>query len=149
MERNRAAVTPAKILDYFRNSLSQLSGAPAHSVFDVDEMGHRSWADAKPKICYVPSDVVSHRIRYSVSRTEKRIKLIGCIAADGSSLRPALIVPRATFEDKLLLYGYILEKVEIGTQKGHSSIKTLFPTDSMIKLHMRLKGDAENSITTD
>jgi hypothetical protein len=55
------------------------------------------------------------------SRTGKRITLIACVAADGSDIRPCLIIQRKTFDDGLILLGSTPEQVEIYSQ-GHSRL---------------------------
>jgi hypothetical protein len=42
-----------------------------------------------------------HAEKRPVSRQGKRITLIACVAADGSYLRPAVIIPRKTYDDYL------------------------------------------------
>jgi hypothetical protein len=121
IDERRLQVTDDQIQEYFANLLAAVSGAPAHFVFNMDEMGHQAWADAHDVICFVPRDVEEPTVSYPVSRTGKRITLIACIAADGSYLRPSLIIPRKTFDDELLLFGFTPEKVEIYSQT-HSFI---------------------------
>jgi hypothetical protein len=82
----------------------------------MDEMGHQEWSDAIDTICFVPRDIEDQLIFYPVSRTGKRITLIACIAADGSYVRPCLIIQRKTFDDELLVQGFTPEKVEIYSQ---------------------------------
>jgi hypothetical protein len=87
---------------------------------NVDEMGHQPYADANDITCFVPAEHEGNEVRYPVSRVGKRITLIACICADGSYLRPALVIPRKTFDDDLLMHGYSPEKVEIYDQaKGY------------------------------
>jgi hypothetical protein len=116
MEDSRMAVTIEQIEHYFDWITEALTGTPAHFVFNMDEMGHQDWADAHTKICYVPSELAAAHISYPVSRKGKRITLIACIAADGSFLRPALVISRKTFEDELMLFGYTEEKIDIYDQ---------------------------------
>jgi hypothetical protein len=51
-----------------------------------------------------------------VARTGKRITLMASIAADGSVLKPQIIIPRKTVDVDLLLTGLIDEKVTIRSQ---------------------------------
>jgi hypothetical protein len=92
------------------------SGAPAHFVFTMDEMSHQDWADAHDTICFVRRDAADDEIFNPVSRTGKCLMLIVCIAADGSYMRPALIIPRKTFDDELLLFEFTTDKVELYSQ---------------------------------
>jgi hypothetical protein len=49
MDERRMEVTPEQILHYFEHLSDCLSGAPAHFVFNMDEMGHQYWADPKKR----------------------------------------------------------------------------------------------------
>jgi hypothetical protein len=91
----------------------------------MDEMGHQEYADAKPKTCVVPSHVEA-KSHYSVSRRGKRITLIACVSADGSYVTPALIIPRATYEDELAEYGLTDEKIVIYSQKNAFMDRDIF-----------------------
>jgi hypothetical protein len=121
MEDKRTMVDPGLIDDYFNLLFGTVSGTPAAFVFNVDEMGHQPWADAVDSVCFVPSWEMSSVVYYPVSRTGKRITLIACIAADGSYIRPSLILARQTYEDEILLTGLTNDKVEIYSQ-AHSFI---------------------------
>jgi hypothetical protein len=118
MEDSRLHVTEQAIRDYFATLCANVSGAPAHFVFNMDEMGHQTWADAREIICFVPGDYPDETVPYPVSRTGKRVTLVACIAADGSFIRPSIVISRKTFDDELLLYGFTPEKVEIYDQSN-------------------------------
>jgi hypothetical protein len=118
IEDVRLQVTDEDILSYFGKLYQYVSGIPAHFVLNMDEMGHQPFADAKDIVCFVPSWHEESSVRYPVSRIGKRVTLIGCICADGSHLRPCLIIPRQTFDEhRLAQGGYSSDKVEIYTQK--------------------------------
>jgi hypothetical protein len=53
---------------------------------------------------------------YPVSRQGKHVTLIVCIAADGSFLRPAMIIRQNTYGDNLGTYGFTKEKLEAYSQ---------------------------------
>jgi hypothetical protein len=116
MDEKRAQVTDDAIRDYFAGLFATVSGAPAHFVFNMDEMGHQTWVDAEKTVCFVPAEFTEPIVHYPLSRTGKRITLIGCIAADGSFLRPCLVISRKTFDDEILIHGFTPEKVEIYSQ---------------------------------
>jgi hypothetical protein len=118
MEDSRLRVSDESIREYFATLFANVSGAPAHFVFNMDEMGHQTWADAREIMCFVPGDYQEDTVPYPVSRTGKRITLIACVAADGSFVRPCIVISRKTFDDELLLYGFTPEKVEIYNQRN-------------------------------
>jgi hypothetical protein len=117
MEDSRLQVTDEDILQYFHELYSKVNGIPAHFVANMDEMGHQPFADAKDTICFVPSTFLESFVPYPVSRVGKRITLIGSIFADGSYLKPGLVIPRQTYDDQIICIGYDRNKVEIYTQK--------------------------------
>jgi hypothetical protein len=112
MDAKRTEVTAEQIQAHFATLFATLSGAPAHFVFNMDEMGHQEWADAPDNGCVVPISHGGNRVYYPVSRTGKRITLLACVAADGSYLKPAVVITRKTYDDDLVLYGLTSEKVE-------------------------------------
>jgi hypothetical protein len=116
MEDTRMAVTIEQISEHFALLSKLLTDVPAQFVWNMDEMGHQDWPDAVDKVCYVPAELPTNHVTYPVSRKGKRITLIACIGADGSFMRPALVISRKTFEDELLLFGYTPDKVEIYDQ---------------------------------
>jgi hypothetical protein len=117
MEAERMNVPDQAVYTWFENLSRSIDGVPPHFVFNMDEMGHQDYADAKVKRCLLPAHVNDSRPCYEVSRRGKRITLIGCVVADGSYLRPALIVSRSTYEDEVLEYGLTEEKLEVYSQK--------------------------------
>jgi hypothetical protein len=118
MEDKRINVGIDVIEDYFQVLFGKVSGVPAAFVFNVDEMGHQEWADAPDTVCFVSSCERAPVVYYPVSRTGKRITLIACIAADGSFVRPAVILARKTYEDEILLTGLTNEKIEFYSQEN-------------------------------
>jgi hypothetical protein len=128
MEDKRLAVTQEQIRAYFHTLYETVNGVPAHFLFNMDEMGHQPWADARDKVCFVPTNHSGATVNYPVSRTGRRITLIGCIAADGSFLRPSVIIPRKTYDDDLMLYGLTPEKVDVYHQKKGYIDKDIFFT---------------------
>jgi uncharacterized protein YjhX (UPF0386 family) len=117
----------------------------------MDEMGHQEFADAPIKTAFIPADARDKQVYYPVSRTGKRITLIACIAADGSYLKPALIIARKTFDDELVDYGYTPEKLDIISIRriNHSSRQPYSKTGSTIHLFRKFKTDSVISGTQD
>jgi hypothetical protein len=76
-----------------------VTGTPSNFLFNMDEMGHQESADAHSKVCIVTASHAGDLVYYPVSLAEKRITLIASCAADGSYIKPAVIVARKTFED--------------------------------------------------
>jgi hypothetical protein len=94
-----------------------------HFVINMDEMGHQDWADRQTKTWYVSSEVKENYVYVPVSRTGRRITLVACIAADGSSIKALVIIPRKTVDPDLFLLGWTDEKVVVRHQ-GKAFINT-------------------------
>jgi hypothetical protein len=109
----RAGVNEDVVREYFATFCRIVSGTPAHFMWDMDEMGHQKWSDARDAICFAPSHLSGRKMDCSVPRSGKRITLIVCISADGSYMRPALVISRQTLKDELFLHGFTSDKVEI------------------------------------
>jgi hypothetical protein len=67
---------------------ANVSGVPAHFVFNMDEMGHRDGADRNERTGYARYDTQGDTVGVPVSRQGKHISLLAYIALDGSYIRP-------------------------------------------------------------
>jgi hypothetical protein len=147
MDGQRMAVTDEQVIAYLTELHNAVSGVPAHFVFNMDEMGHQEAADAKQKKCVVPSGLGDRMINYAISRQGKRITLIACVGADGSYIRPCVIIPRVTIENELSQEGWTPEKLEVYSQR-HSYIfhdwckDTLIPEVNARRAKYYYHGDA-------
>jgi hypothetical protein len=94
MEDKRTEVTEDTIYDFFRTVIEAIDGVPSHFVFNIDEMGHQDWANWGQQTCVVPVADHDDYVYMRVPCAGKRITLMACIAADGSSIKPQIIIPR-------------------------------------------------------
>jgi hypothetical protein len=121
MEERRLQVAHEDVEAYFGRLDEALQDVPAHFVYNMDEMGHQEWADRPEKVCYVPTSHPQAHAYFPVPRTGKRITLVACVAANGSFLKPLIVVPRKTDDSDLALTGITDEKVAIYSQaKGYT-----------------------------
>jgi hypothetical protein len=112
-EEDRVKCDLNAIEEYFDSLQRTAEETPAAFVFNADETGFHDWAD-KHEICaIVPIEYQKEIIEIPVKRQGKRASLLGCISADGSALKPMVIVTRRSFEDELWHNGYTPEKVKI------------------------------------
>jgi hypothetical protein len=87
----------------------------------MDEMGHQEWADHQREVCYGSNAHDESQVYFSVTRTGKRITLIGCDGADVSFLKPLIVLLRKTYDSDLALLGRTDEKVGVYSQsKGYT-----------------------------
>jgi hypothetical protein len=101
---------------HLANLRDTIEGVPAHFVYNLDELGHQPWADAKVATCISQAEYTERTVYYHVSRQEERITLIAWVAADDSHLRLAVIIPRKTYDDDLCICGLTMEKIDVYVQ---------------------------------
>ena len=118
MESLRLQAEDEEIDRYFELLESDVEGVPAHFIFNADECGFDEWQDRRECHAIVPAEYASDSILVPVTRQSRRSTLLGCIAADGSSLQPFVVVTRKTISHELRLNGYTAEKVEIVHQEN-------------------------------
>jgi hypothetical protein len=116
MEGTRVEVDPAKIEDFYDELEALIEDVPAAFIFNMDESGCSDWADKREIRVLVPDTFVGSFIHIPVDRNSKRSTLVGAIAADGTALKPMVVVDRVTMETDLTLVGYDSEKVDMVTQ---------------------------------
>jgi hypothetical protein len=104
MELQHSGVSPDEILQYFDKLSIVFDGTPSGFVWNMDEFVHAEWPNTHPDIIYVLPDHTVYTAPIAVSRTGKRITVIGCICADGSFATPMLIIPRNTTDPDLTLF---------------------------------------------
>ena len=92
---------------------------PSAFVVNIDESGFEEFVDTRKRTCIVPAKYELNSIPIPVSRKEKRATLLAGICADGTGLKPMVILPRTTIDEELVLYGYTPDKIHYGaTETG-------------------------------
>ena len=113
MESDRVDCDPEEIDEYFVNLENILDGSiPAPFVINIDQSGFQEWADKRNLI------VTKDEIKIPVARATKRASILAGIAADGSTITPAVIVPHKTIEMELFENGYTPDKVMLAYQEN-------------------------------
>jgi hypothetical protein len=69
------------------------------------------YPDARPETVVVPADYSLDQRYIPRDRSIKRSTLVAAIAADGTGLKPLIIVPRLTIERGLYFWGYEVTNV--------------------------------------
>jgi hypothetical protein len=110
MEIERLNVPDDAVHDWFTMLQNSISDTPANFVYNMDYMGHRKHAGAKPIELLVPA-YVADMPYYDVSRRAKRILIPLTV----------LILSRQIYDDELVEYVFTPEKTEIYPQ-NHAPI---------------------------
>lgn len=108
MEQVRAEVPIEIIIDHYdklEKYLEALNIPPAF-MFNVDESGFHEFVDAIKTRVVVPIECTEEQVVVSVNRNSKRASMIGCIAADGTALKPMIVTPRKRIALNLKYHGY-------------------------------------------
>ena len=121
LEDSRAFAKPDEIDAYFEkiHEIIEVAQIPAAFIVNVDESGFDQFVDARRSVRIVPSEYELDEVPVPVTRAEKRATLVAAVCADGSAIRPMVILPRQTVEEELLVRGYTGDKVHFGhSEKG-------------------------------
>ena len=121
MEDSRNFSDRNEIDEYFARLGEMLDVAkiPPAFVINADETGFQEFVDARGSARIVPTEYPLNSVPVPVTRAEKRATLLAAISADGTYLRPMVVVPRDTMERELLLRGYTPDKIHYGrSEKG-------------------------------
>ena len=120
METIRAEVPLEVIIDHYDRLQSVLSQEhiPPAFFFNVDESGFQTFVDARDTTLIVPSTCPDEEICFPVNRCAKRATMIGCIAADGTALKPFIISPNKTIERSMKSCGYGEQNVVVVSQEN-------------------------------
>lgn len=115
MENDRIFCDPQKIDNYFNELEEALKyDIPPQFIINIDETGFQEWVDAKRLKCIVPRSHEKITVKIPKERSTKRATMLSGICADGSTIRPMVIVSRETIEKELLDNGYTPDKVMYG-----------------------------------
>ena len=102
MDALRVPIPKDKIDDYFRRLEEAVNGVPASLVLNVDEADEDDYCDLHSYQVIILQDYTETSIEIPLRRDSKRSNLIHTIAADGTYLKPLLIIPRKTVDSSIL-----------------------------------------------
>jgi hypothetical protein len=102
--------------------------------------------DARPETVVVPADSPLNHIYIPADGSIKRSTLVAAIAADGTGLKPLIIVPRLTIERELFFWGYELTKV-IFEYEEHGFITIQLLKNGLTNCSCLTMPNSENSRT--
>jgi hypothetical protein len=88
-----------------------MAKVPREFIFNVDETGCDEFVDSKNVPVLVPTAHKGDHVDIPINRQSKRATLTACIAADGSALKPFVILPRETIDEDIYRAGYTPDKV--------------------------------------
>ena len=108
IEKERAQVTQESINKHFEDLSRNITGIPARFIFNADESGFQDFVDSSEVHVIVPSSYHEETINVPTDRSQKRATMLATIAADGSFLKPLVIMQRKTYENDIMEAGYNL-----------------------------------------
>jgi hypothetical protein len=125
-DAGRVYASDESIREWYANLAQKIHDVPREFILNVDETGFSEWADAKDTQVIVPIEYDHPTIKVPVHRSAQRRSMCICIGADGSAMRPFIIVERVTGDEDMRLMGYTEEKVHLSFQKAAFMTKHLW-----------------------
>ena len=126
MEKERIMADPEKIQNFYSELEELIDDTPASLVFNLDESGFQEWTDRCKITVVVPISHLEERIEIPKDRSSKRSSLLVCIAADGTFLKPLIIITRKTAELEIFNVGYTPNRTILCYQENGFITTTLF-----------------------
>jgi hypothetical protein len=115
--------------EYSTTLSTPLDGVPLELLLNMDELGHANWSGAHSETVPVPQELEVDSMPVPVSRTGKRITLIGCMCTDGSFISLLLIIQRRAVDADLRLFGIFNASCRIGPQTNGFVDCTIFEAE--------------------
>lgn len=109
MEDKRCECSTEAIDEYFEEFARLANDRPASLICNLDEMGYLESQDRRKQVCIVPAGIDPRTVRIPVDRQKRRLTILQCVFADGTKVKPAVVLPRKTAERELLDIGIVPE----------------------------------------
>jgi hypothetical protein len=117
MERTRVMADENAIDAYYEHLTMFVPGIPPAFIVNANESGFADHTDAGPETFVVPVDYPLDNIYIPIDHHIKRATLIAAIIADGTGLKPLMIVPRFMIEWEPYFWGYEVTKMTFKYQE--------------------------------
>lgn len=75
---------------------------PNPFIYNVDEEGHDEYVDTKKTETVVVPKGNTEKLRFPVERKDDHTTFVACICADGTYMKPLIVVKRKTIEARIL-----------------------------------------------
>lgn len=103
IDEKRYFINPNDIDNFYQNLKTLVDGCPASLVFNM-EAGQDEFVDSHSMNVIVPFSCTDATTKVPVRRKCKRSTLVHCICADGTVMKPLLIIPRKTLDSILIKF---------------------------------------------
>ena len=110
-EASRMRMNHVAVDNYMTTTPTLINNVHAAFVFNMDESGINEYANAKAKKVLVGFNSGLTSIRYPVRRDTSHATLVACIASDGTSTKPLVIIKELTIRERLVREGWTRRKV--------------------------------------
>ena len=118
LEAERVKCPKEEINLYFDNIKHALDGVPAALIGNLDEMGYADSTDTREICVVVPADHDGKDVVLPFERVNNHITFIETIFADGTRLKPAIIIRRKNIEQEVYENGLTPEKLTLYYQEN-------------------------------
>ena len=119
-EAGRLLMNPDEITRYTTQAVAQLNNVPAALVFNMDETGINERANSTAKKVLVDFNSTETSTKYAKENNTDHATLVACIAADGTAMKPLVIITQATIRERLVQEGWTPRKAMFAhTESGY------------------------------
>jgi hypothetical protein len=106
MDKSRVMADLKAIDNFYANIAILIKGIPRAFIVNMDESGFSDYREARRETVVVPVDYPGDTTPIPFDRNIKRAIMVPAIAADGTALKPLIIILRKTIEVELILCQY-------------------------------------------
>jgi hypothetical protein len=126
MEEKRVHYNRAQLLQWYTELGNTIKNIPRYFIFNMDETGVDDFVDSHDILVAIPRQGSDKKVSIPISRNSKRATLTGFIAADGSALKPLVIMSTGSIIEDIEEAGYTPDKVQFIYQSHGFMTKRIF-----------------------
>jgi hypothetical protein len=126
MEIKRVQISLPMLIHWYGQLEEALRNIPRYFIFNMDETGVDDWVDSHDVLVAIPREFRNSETSIPIARRSKRATLTGCIGADGSALKPLLIMSTGSIIEDVEEAGFTADKVLFIYQNHGFMTKLIF-----------------------
>jgi hypothetical protein len=151
MEQKRLQISHTDLLNWYQELNIVIRNILKYFIFNMDETGLNDWVDSHDYLVAILRQGKYEETSVPVERRCKRATLHACIDADGSSLKPLIVLSTGSIMEEIIEAGYTEDKVVFIYQNHGFMTKKLFkywaqriffPYVAEKRLQMKYSGNA-------
>jgi hypothetical protein len=126
MEEKRVHISHTQLINWYEDLARSLFHVSRFFIFNMDETRLDNWVYSLDILVVVPESHPDDQTEIPFQRKSKRATLTACIAADGSSLKPLVIMSTGSIAEDIEEAGFTRDKVVFIFQNHGFMTKRIF-----------------------